>query len=132
MGRPGIRSLVWVAVFALIAVACGDDDSLDTSLEVTATDFEFTPNSYRLPANTEASLTFKNDGAVEHEWVIMTSPIDNESEFEEDLVLWEEEVEAGEEKTVTIPPLEPGTYQIICGLEGHFTAGMEGELVVES
>lgn len=128
----GIRRVVVLfAAFALVIAACGGDESsgASTELEVVASDFEFSPASYEVAANTELSITFTNDGSIEHEWVIMKSPIDDEGQFEEDLVLWEEEAEAGESKTATIPPLEPGTYQVICGLDGHFTAGMKGELV---
>jgi plastocyanin len=131
MMNTGRRVLVLIATLALVVTACGGDDAdgAATELEVTASEFEFSPSSYEVAANTELSITFTNDGSIEHEWVIMKSPIDDESQFEEDLVLWEEEAEAGESKTATIPALDPGTYQIICGLDGHFTAGMEGELV---
>ena len=61
--------------------------------------------------------------------MILSSPIDDEGQFDEDLVVWEEEVGAGESTTSTIPPLDPGTYQIVCAVQGHFAAGMEGELV---
>jgi uncharacterized cupredoxin-like copper-binding protein len=45
-------------------------------------------------------------------------------------VLTETEVEAGEtgELTLNAPA---GTYQIICALDTHFDAGMEGTLTVE-
>lgn len=128
-----IRHLLWlgsIALMTLLVGACGGEDATDSSLDVVATDFEFAPASYKIEANTEIPLTFTNDGSIEHEWVIMESPIEDEGEFAEDLVKWEEEAEPGESKTATIPALEPGTYQIICGIQGHFAAGMKAELEV--
>lgn len=124
------RWVVTVTILSLLGACGGESDESSTSLDVTAAEFEFSPSAYVIPAGIEVPLTFRNDGALPHEWVIMTTPIDEESEFTEDLVLWEEEAEAGETKEVTIPPLDAGTYQIICAIEGHFAAGMEGELVV--
>lgn len=125
-----MRWVVGLTIVSLLGACGGDSDDASTSLDVSAAEFEFSPSSYVIPAGTEVPLTFTNDGALLHEWVIMTTPIAEESEFTEDLVLWEEEAEAGETKEVTIPPLDAGTYQIICAIEGHFAAGMEGELVV--
>jgi uncharacterized cupredoxin-like copper-binding protein len=55
---------------------------------------------------------------------------DTEEELLADFVLTETEVEAGEtgELTLNAPA---GTYQIICALDTHFDAGMEGTLTVE-
>ena len=128
--QKSMRWLVTLTIVSLLSACGGDSDEASTSLDVSAADFEFSPSSYAIPADTEVPLTFTNDGSVLHEWVIMTAPIADESEFAEDLVLWEEEAAAGETKEATIPPLDAGTYQIICAIEGHFAAGMEGELVV--
>lgn len=82
-----------------------------------------------------------NEGRVEHEWVILHSgvTISSESELPEieeellaDYVYWEDEVEPGETKTVTFTAPPAGEYQVICAIEGHFDAGMEGTLISES
>lgn len=125
------RALVLlVAVIVIVMSACSSDGDSD-SVKVTATDYEFSPDSWTIKANTETPITVKNDAQIEHEWVIMKTEIMSEDEFAEDKVLWETEAEAGESKSDTIPALEAGTYQIICGLEGHFSAGMKGTLTVE-
>ena len=79
----------------------------------------------------EFDLEFTNDGSVDHEWVIMEEPITAETEFTEEGVLDEVETGPGETVTATFTVDEAGEYQVICGLEGHFDAGMEGTLTVE-
>ena len=53
-----------------------------------------------------------------------------ESEFSEDLIVFETSAEAGEAITITFTAPAAGTYQVICKVPGHFSAGMEGLLTV--
>ena len=53
---------------------------------------------------------------------------ETEEELLADFVNVEEEIEPGETKTLTFQAPPAGTYQIICAIEGHFDAGMEGTL----
>ncbi|MET1042247.1 MAG: cupredoxin domain-containing protein [Acidimicrobiales bacterium] len=119
------------ALMVVTVTACGDDsDDDDGGLQATATEFEFSPNEWTVPAG-EFDLEFTNDGSTDHEWVIMNEPITSEAEFTEEGVLDEVETGAGETVTATFTVDDAGEYQIICGLEGHFDAGMEGTLTVE-
>jgi uncharacterized cupredoxin-like copper-binding protein len=123
-----------VAVFALVLTACGSGSGPSTEIEVEFTDFHFTPDSWVIPAGQEITLTAANAGAVEHEFVIMklgTTVGDDFGDEDEENIYWEVEAAAGETVTVTfIAPSEPGEYQIVCGTEGHFVAGMVGSLTV--
>jgi uncharacterized cupredoxin-like copper-binding protein len=119
--------------------ACADGDAASTNLEVTTTDFQFSPNSWTVPAGEEISIDITNDGSVLHEWVLMRPGVNIESEAdlpetEEELlaefVYVEDEVEAGANKTLTFTAPDVGTYQVICAIETHFDAGMEGTLTV--
>ena len=134
-----------VAVLAMVLGACGGDEAdgadeaAGASLEVTVTDFQFSPNSWTVSAGEEVSIEITNDGAVVHEWVLMQPGVRIESEADlpeteeellADFVNVEEEVEPGSTTTLTFTAPEAGTYQVICAIEGHFAAGMEGELTV--
>ena len=135
MKRLMMMSLV---ALAIVAVACGDDDAATTTaaggdttqIAATAMNFSFTPDLWTVGAGDEVTLTLTNAADEDHEWVIMRAPIAAETEFTEEGVLWEMETTAGEVKSETFTAPAAGTYQIICGLEGHFDAGMFGELVV--
>jgi uncharacterized cupredoxin-like copper-binding protein len=118
---------------------CADGDAASTDLEVTATDFQFSPDSWTVPAGQEISIDITNSGSVLHEWVLMRPGVNIESEAdlpetEEELlaefVYVEDEVEAGANKTLTFTAPDVGTYQVICAIETHFDAGMEGTLTV--
>jgi len=103
-----------------------------TAITITAEDFKFGPAKWSVYAG-EFELTFHNHGSVEHEWAILKKGehITEESEFEEDLVLTElDKVPAGEMSTASFTIEEPGEYQVICALDGHFDAGMSGILTV--
>ena len=140
--RIGLGVLV---AFSMVIGGCGGDDAgtdpdaASTNLEVTTTDFAFSPNSWTVPAGEEISIEITNDGSLLHEWVLMQPGVTIESEADlpeteeellADFVNVEDEVEAGATKTLTFTAPDAGTYQVICAIEGHFDAGMEGELTV--
>jgi uncharacterized cupredoxin-like copper-binding protein len=128
-----------LAVLALVTAACDSGGDATTSLEVTTTDFQFSPNSWTVPAGEEISIDITNEGSVLHEWVLLQPGVNIETEAElpeteeellADFVFVEDEVEAGATKTLSFTAPAAGTYQVICAIETHFDAGMEGSLTV--
>ena len=124
-------------MLSIVIGACGDAASTD--LEVTVSEFQFSPDSWSVPAGEEISIAITNDGTVLHEWVLMQPGVSIESEADlpeteeellADFVYVEDEVEAGDTKTLTFDAPAAGTYQVICAIEGHFDGGMEGTLTV--
>ncbi len=93
---------------------------------VSATEFAFDPADVALTAGSEVSVTLDNAGAVEHNWTVLSEEIAAESEFSEDLVLAAVDNTAAGESTSASFTLEPGEYQVICTIPGHFDAGMQG------
>jgi len=88
-----------------------------------------------VPAGQQITITLVNQGANEHEWVLLkagaavTPPFD---EDDEDKVYWEPEVAPGETKTATFTaPGKPRTYEVVCGLPAHIEGGMEATLIVK-
>ena len=133
--RIGLAAL---AALSIVIAACGGDEA-STDLEVTTTDFQFAPNAWTVPAGEEISIVITNDGSVLHEWVLMQPGVTIESEADlpeteeellADFVYVEDEVDAGATKTLDFTAPPAGTYQIICAIETHFDAGMEGTLTV--
>ncbi|MCP3910021.1 MAG: hypothetical protein GY713_03605 [Actinomycetia bacterium] len=108
----------------------GSDSSAPTSVDLSAIEFAFEPGSVTVAAGSDVEVNVLNDGAVDHELVILNAGerITAEAEFDESMVLDRTMVlEAGASDSITVN-LEPGTYQIVCLVPGHFSAGMEDEL----
>jgi len=120
-------------VLALALTACGTSGP---SLNVTVTDFAYSPNTYSVPAGAEVALHIKNTGSVEHEFAIMkkgtsvTAPFGDKDEGN---IYWElDEIGPGTTKSATFTaPSEPGDYEVVCGLAGHIESGMIGTLTVK-
>jgi len=128
-----VRLLAILVVPLLALGGCGDDSTAnDNNQQISATSqsFAFTPDSWTVASGQDVTLSLTNTSDIEHEWVILKTPIDSEGQFAEDNVYWEVEAGAGETVSESFTPPEPGTYQVICGLSGHFTAGMVGTLTV--
>jgi len=133
------RVIALAAAALLLFGACGDDDGGDggnggaNTLAVEADSFQFTPSSWSIPGNTDITITLTNASNVDdHEWAVLNEgvTISSEAEFAEELVLTEiEAVPPGESETAVLS-FAPGTYQVICALEGHFDSGMTGTLTV--
>ena len=123
--------LGWL-ILLLFASACGSNT---VSVHVEMDEFKFTPDTFEVPAGAEVNLTLENTGTLEHEMVIMilgknaTLPFDGD---DEENIFWEKEVEVGERILMTFnAPMEPGEYQIVCGIPAHLEQGMAGTMIVK-
>jgi uncharacterized cupredoxin-like copper-binding protein len=130
MKRPLI---VLLFVMAFVLSACGGGGA-STTINVTFAEFSFTPSEFTVPAGQEITINATNNGAVVHEFAIMKfgqTVGDNFGDEDIGNIYWK--VEAGPGKSVTATftaPAEPGEYQIVCGVAGHFMSGMAGKLTV--
>lgn len=127
-----LKVLVLVLSLSLLLTACGGG----TTLNVTITDFTYDQPTYTVPAGAKVTLNATNKGTVEHEFAIMklgTSVTPPFGDKDEGNIFWElDEIEAGSTKSATFTaPTEPGTYEIVCGLEAHIEKGMVASLIVK-
>jgi plastocyanin len=114
--------------------ACGGQEP-STTIDVTVTDFAFTPNAFTVPAGKEITLHVINNGAVVHNFVVMklgTTAGEAFDESDQPNVFWEErDIPAGSDLSVTFTaPTEPGDYQVVCRTQGHIASGMVATLTV--
>jgi len=128
------RTFIIAAVLlSLMLVSCGGGGP-STTINVTMTDFQFTPNAFIVPAGQEITLNSTNNGAVVHNFVIMKFGTTAGPMFdEEDIpnVYWEVEIQPGGSVNTTFTaPTEPGDYEVVCRTEGHIASGMTAKLTV--
>ncbi len=124
--------LLLLVVVGVALAGCGGPKT--AQIQVTMTEFAFSPTTWTVPAGAEVTLDMTNSGGLEHEWVVMELGYTAEPPFDdvdEAHVLWEGEVGPGEVTSFTFTaPSEPGEYQVICGISGHFENNMVGTLTV--
>lgn len=125
---------IGVVLLSIILTACGGSNSPTTSLNVTLTDFMFSPTQFTVPAGQEITLDANNSGAVIHNFIIMNLGQTAGTEYtkEDDAnVYWKLELPAGASTTTTFTaPAEPGEYEVICSTPGHLQAGMVAKMTV--
>jgi uncharacterized cupredoxin-like copper-binding protein len=134
-------ALMGLVPLALLAVACGEDDA-STEIDATLEDFSFSPTEWTVAAGEEVTIELENSGSVLHEFVILQRGVEISSEAElpateeellADFVYWETGwIKPGQSKTETFTAPAAGTYQVICAIATHFSAGMTGTLVAEA
>jgi uncharacterized cupredoxin-like copper-binding protein len=127
--------LLVVSVFAILfLVTCGGGSGPSTTINVTFTDFRFTPDTFVIPARQEITITAVNNGTVDHDFIIMKYGTNVGADFgpeDQGNIYFEIKTSPGDtiQKTFTAPT-DPGEYQVICGTPGHFMAGMVAKLTV--
>ena len=84
-------------------------------IEVVLNDNYFKPKVITVPQGRPTRLVLKNEGKAEHTFTVKKLDIDAE-------------VQAGQEKTITVQPEKSGTYRLICRY--HVRQGMVGKVVV--
>ena len=133
------KIIVFLAL-AIFLAGCAGASQPTTEILLEAMDFAYSSPSITVPAGQPVTLTLKNTGAVEHDFVVEKINVTDleasdsgpaahhqmdQPEF--DLHFF---AKAGETAFLQFTALEPGTYEIFCSIEGHREAGMIGELVV--
>ena len=128
-------SFALLLLMVLLIASCGGGGAASTTIDVTLTDFAFTPNAFTVPAGQEITLNIISNGAVVHNFIIMklgTSAGDTFEEDDQPNVFWEErDIPPGSDLSVTFTaPTEPGDYQVVCRTPGHIASGMVATLTV--
>ena len=131
--RIVLLALVSVIIIALLAACSGgtvggtkapaSSGSGGKTFNVSATEFEFKPNTFEGKVGQKITFKVTNKGTVEHNFVILSPDGSQE--------LAQITTQPGETKSLEFTPTEAVTYQIDCNIAGHKEAGMVGELVVK-
>jgi len=130
-----MKKSLFVLLFVILFVlsACGGGGP-STTINVTMTDFMFTPDKFTVPTAKEIMVNATNNGAVAHDFVIFklgTNVGDSFGPEDQPNIFWQAKVQPGESKSLTFTaPVEPGEYYITCGITGHHEAGMNAKLIV--
>jgi uncharacterized cupredoxin-like copper-binding protein len=139
-----LKRMFFTLVLTVLLTGCagaGVSQAGATELTVEATDFAYNPASITVPVGQPVTLTLKNTGKVEHDFVVdkinvtdveasdsgpaMHHQMGGTAEY--DLHFF---ARAGDTETLQFTALESGTYEIYCTIEGHKEAGMIGKLIV--
>jgi len=121
-----------IPVFAFLLVSCGS--KLPTTIDVTLSDYKYTPNTFTVPAGEPITLNLTNKGFVSHMFIIFKLGTDPGKTFgheDEKNIYWQVTVIPGRSAVAKFTaPSEPGKYYVTCGLGGHHEVGMVGTLIV--
>ncbi|PFK31229.1 cytochrome B [Bacillus cereus] len=110
-----VTTLGSLGVFAESGVVTQPIESVKV-IEVELNDDYFNPKVITIPIGRTTTLKLKNQGKKEHTFTVEKLGIDAE-------------VQPGKEKTITVKPKKPGTYELICRY--HFQKGMDGQVIVK-
>jgi nitrite reductase (NO-forming) len=72
----------------------------------------------------EVTFAVKNEGATMHGMAMAVTPVDAAGPAEESLLAQGKQLAAGETDLITAD-LEPGSYELVCFLPGHYAAGQK-------
>jgi plastocyanin len=127
---------IFAVAMSLLLILSGCSKGNTAKINVTITDYAYSPSTFTVPAGAEVTIKAINNGAVEHEFAIMkkgTSVIPPFGDKDEGNIFWElDGIEAGQTKSATFTaPTEPGEYEVICGLPNHIEQGMHATLTVK-
>ncbi|MGG1397599.1 cupredoxin domain-containing protein [Bacillus salipaludis] len=109
-----VATLGTQGVFAESSVVTQPIESVK-AIQVELNDDFFNPKAITIPNGSTTTLVLKNKGKKEHTFTVDKLGIDAE-------------VQPGKEKTITVTPKKPGTYELICRY--HFQEGMVGKVIV--
>jgi len=125
----------WVQDGAALVQAADWDTREELTIDLA--EFSFTPSEITLTAGQPYVITVVNVGDVKHEFtaedffgtVAFRKAEDASGEFKAPAPR-EVEVFAGAAIELFLIPTQPGTYDLVCEIEGHFEAGMFGTITV--
>lgn len=98
------------------ATTTGDVVDVGTEVAVALGEYSITPDTDPIPVG--STLAVSNDGAIAHNLQVKGAGLQTA------------DLAAGEQETLDISGLAPGTYEWICAVPGHEAAGMAGTFTV--
>lgn len=132
--------LLWMAS-SLILAACGggSEPEVDSGPETVTLDyagydeFRYDPENATVPAGSEVTVNFTNEGALDHNWLLVSSRVDPVEATEADALSGATtgEIVGGESATITFNAPPAGDYLVVCTVEGHAEGGMVADFTVE-
>ncbi|WP_195694808.1 MULTISPECIES: cupredoxin domain-containing protein [Priestia] len=121
--KKWLAGLVVLFTMMMVVITSGSPSVLAESdavrqkaMEVQLNDDYFNPETITIRSGKTTTLILKNEGQKEHTFTVEKLGIDAE-------------VQPGKEKTITVKPQNPGTYELICRY--HFSKGMVGKVIVK-
>jgi plastocyanin len=117
-GLVVVLAMVVVGSLGVFAESGAVTQPMETvkSVEVELNDDYFNPKVITIPNGTTTTLILKNKGKKEHTFTVEKLGIDAE-------------VQPGKQKSITVNPKQPGTFEVICRY--HFQEGMVGKVIVK-
>lgn len=148
------RQTLWtgLALLAGLVAACADASDAASNgrpQTVVATELRFAPDRLTAPAGRPVQLKLRNEGSVDHDWVVVELPVTGVADDQAGGHVHTggtghgDHVHAagpatvvahaapGTESRIWFTPTEAGRYAFYCSLPGHREAGMHGVLIVE-
>lgn len=107
----------------------------DTSINVTAREFLFAPETLTVPVGQAVTVRLQNARATVHDFTVDNIPVTGvESHGDrhemDKMAAVHTSANGGREGKVTFTPTQPGRFVFYCTVPGHREAGMQGTLVV--
>lgn len=143
------NQLILLTLFALVSfviAACGgggdagSSDSEAASGPETVTldysgfdEFRYDPEAVSVSSGSQVTINFTNEGALDHNWLLVSSRVDPEEATEADALSGATtgEILGGESTSITFNAPPPGEYKVVCTVAGHATGGMVADFTVE-
>lgn len=110
-----VTTLGTLGVFAESSVVTKPMET-EKTIEIDLNDDYFNPKVITIANGTTTTVILKNKGKKKHTFTVEKLGIDTE-------------IQPGMEKTITMSPKQPETYDLICRY--HFQEGMVGKIVVK-
>ncbi len=132
------RIALGVAVLALAASGCGNNQGAETSaretVEVTIRDSRFIPGHFEFAAGTTVTFVVENTDPIDHEFLIGDAAVqrahEESTEPHHGAKPGEISIPIGETRSTTYTFDEPGKLLIGCHLPTHWDYGMRGTITV--
>jgi len=122
-----IRKTFFTLICAVLLTACAGTSQPSTEITLEETDFAYGPASITVPLGQPITLTIKNNGKVEHDFVIqkinVTDLIAESGGMSMEHQMGREDYDlhvstlAGNTSILKFTPMEAGAYEIFCTVE---------------
>lgn len=127
----------WIVAIGALTACGGETEAAPepegVTLSISGYDtFAYDPDAVSVPTGSEVTLNFKNEGGLDHNFVLVSNSADPLTVTEANAIggINAGTVSGGGETTLTFTAPPPGSYQYVCTIAGHAAGGMVGTLTV--